>query len=191
MCVCITLCTSVHVCVCMFEKTQTGSWDCSGCVFWLCQADHYYGVEGQVVWPEGPDIFVRLNEACRLDEWPLWEVEVHFLRSQSVLWDSRDTSCMSEWWAGDETGHPGRSQVLYLVHPEIKNPWATLTCVKETTSSCRNSADMHLKNTYPRCSFSPQPGSYYWLWKHIWQSFLHDKYINTLHKITILKYKHL
>lgn len=58
---CVCLYNPVHICVCMFEKIQTGPWDCSVCVFWLCQADHYYGVEGQVVWPEGPDKFVCLN----------------------------------------------------------------------------------------------------------------------------------
>lgn len=42
-----------YMCLCVFEETQIGPWDFW--VFWLCQGDHYCGVQGQAARPEGPD----------------------------------------------------------------------------------------------------------------------------------------
>lgn len=50
-----------YMCVCVFEETQIGPWDFSSWVFWLCQGDHYCGVQGQTAQPEGPDTCVCLN----------------------------------------------------------------------------------------------------------------------------------
>lgn len=44
-----------YMCLCVFEETQIGPWDFSSWVFWLCQGDHYCGVQGQAARPEGPD----------------------------------------------------------------------------------------------------------------------------------------
>lgn len=54
------VCDRVCLCACLRKHRLTHG-TCSGCMFWLCQADHYYGVEGQVVWQKGPDIFLCLN----------------------------------------------------------------------------------------------------------------------------------
>jgi len=115
----ITHWACVCVCVCILEKTQTGLWDRSACVFWLCQADHYGGVQGQVVRPEGPDVFVCLGLMDDLLFWEGW-----------CTLPSRDPSQIiavhicgrADGWDGGEN----RIQQRFYHSPEI-------------TSSCRNS----------------------------------------------------
>ena len=61
---CMCMCVCVCVCMCVFEERQTVFWDCSCWAFRFCHGDQYCSVQGQVVWPGGPDAFVCLNWGC-------------------------------------------------------------------------------------------------------------------------------